>query len=80
LTPDGSVQVIQLSALSAALVELCDGTRTVMEISRLFPHLEEGLDAFPREEACIFALNELARQGLLAQTRMREDLHQGGCA
>jgi hypothetical protein len=74
LTPDGSVQVIQLSALSAALVELCDGTRTVMEISRLFPHLEEGLDEFPQEEACIFALNELVHQGLLAQACPHEEL------
>jgi hypothetical protein len=79
LTSDGSVQVIQLSALSAVMVALCDGTRTVMDISRLFPNLEDGLDGYPQEEACIFALNELVRQGLLAQACQREGPQRDGC-
>jgi hypothetical protein len=68
LRSDGSVEVIQLSPLSAALVELCDGSRTVMDIAERFPKLEEGLDKFPKEEACLFALNELAGQRLLVQS------------
>jgi len=68
LGSDGSVEVIQLSPLSAALVELCDGSRTVMDIAERFPKLEEGLDKFPKEEACLFALNELAGQRLLVQS------------
>jgi hypothetical protein len=64
--PDESAEVLQLSPLSAALIELCDGTRTAGEIAALFPGLQEGLDQFPPEEACLFALGELARQGLIA--------------
>jgi radical SAM superfamily enzyme YgiQ (UPF0313 family) len=64
-TADKSVEVLQLSSLSAALLRLCDGARTVEEIAAMFPRLEHGLDQFPPEPACLFALNELARQGLL---------------
>jgi hypothetical protein len=63
--PDGRVEVIQLSPLSAALIEVCDGVRTVREIATLFPRLGEGLDQFPPEQACLFALQELVRQGML---------------
>jgi radical SAM superfamily enzyme YgiQ (UPF0313 family) len=63
--PRGGVEMLQLSALSAALIQLCDGVRTVREIAALFPCLAEGLDRFPAQPACRFALNELVRQGLL---------------
>ena len=63
--PDGRVYVIQLSSLSAALIEVCDGVRTVRDIATLFPRLGEGLDQFPPEQACLFALHELVRQGML---------------
>ncbi len=63
--PDGSVEVLQVSSLSAALLQLCDGAHTVEEIAAVFPQLDEGLGQFPPEPACLFALNELARQGLL---------------
>jgi len=60
-----SVEVLELSPLSAALMELCDGKRTLRDIARSFPRLGDGLDRFPKEPACRFALNDLARQGLL---------------
>jgi hypothetical protein len=63
--PGGSVEVLQLSRLSAALIELCDGVRTVRDIATLFPRLGEDLDRFPPEQACRFALHELAQQGML---------------
>jgi radical SAM superfamily enzyme YgiQ (UPF0313 family) len=63
--PGGGVEMLQLSALSAALIQLCDGVRTVREIAALFPRLGEGLDRFPRQPACRFALNELVRQRML---------------
>ncbi len=63
--PGGRVEVLQLSPLSAALIELCDGVRTVRDIATLFPRLGEGLDRFPAEQACCFALNELVQQGML---------------
>jgi len=63
--PGGGVEVLQLSQLSGALIELCDGKRTLRDIARSFPRLGDGLDRFPKEPACRFALNDLARQGLL---------------
>ncbi len=63
--PGGSVDVIQLSPLSAALTGLCDGKRTVAKIAGLFPQLQDGLDRFPPQQACRFALGELVRQGLI---------------
>ncbi len=63
--PDGSIQVIQLSPLSAALIGLCDGTRAAAEIAAHFSQLQDGLDQFPPEQSCLFALNELAGQGLI---------------
>ena len=63
--PDGRIEVLQLSPLSAALIELCDSVRTVRDIATLFPRLGEGLERFPPEPACRFALHELAEQGML---------------
>ena len=37
--------MIQLSPLSAALIGLCDGTRTVAEIAAVFPRLGQGLES-----------------------------------
>jgi radical SAM superfamily enzyme YgiQ (UPF0313 family) len=62
---DNSAEVLQLSPLSFSLLELCNGERTVAEIAKRFPQLQEGLDRFPKEEACLFALNELVRQRLI---------------
>jgi hypothetical protein len=62
---DGSAEVVQLSPLSAALLKLCDGTRTVEEIAAVFPQLDASLAALPARPASLFALNELARQRLL---------------
>jgi radical SAM superfamily enzyme YgiQ (UPF0313 family) len=63
--PDGRFEELQLSPLAAALVEVCDGARTIRDIAAFFPRLGMGLDAFPAERACCFALQELARQGLV---------------
>jgi hypothetical protein len=62
---DNSAEVLQLSPLSSALLGLCNGVRTVAEIAELFPHLEAGLERFPKEAACLFVLNDLVRQGLI---------------
>lgn len=63
--PGRRFEEVQLSPLSAALVELCDGVRTVRDIAAIFPRLGAGLDELPAEQACRFALYELAQQGLL---------------
>jgi len=67
--PDGRVEVLQLSPLSAAFIELCNGVRTIRDIATLFPGLGEGLDRFPPEPACRFALDELVHQGMLVFSR-----------
>ena len=66
LLPGDRVETLQLSPLSAALLQLCDGTRTVPDLAVAFPTLAEGLDSLPPEAACRFALDELRDQGLLA--------------
>ncbi len=58
-------EVVQLSALAAALLQLCDGVRTVREIAAVFPQLDKDLAGMPPEPACLFALNDLAQQRLL---------------
>ncbi len=63
--PDGSVEVLQLSPLPAALLALCDGTRTVRDIAAIFPSLTAGLSDLPPAPAAAFALSALAHQGLI---------------
>ncbi len=62
---DFSAEVIEVPALAAALMKLCDGTRTVRNISAAFPRLDDELEGLPPRAACLFALNELGRQGLI---------------
>jgi hypothetical protein len=64
-TPGEFSDVIQLSPLSAALIELCDGKRSAGDIAELFPQLQDGLDRLPPDQACLFALNELVSQKLI---------------
>ncbi len=74
--PDESAEVLQLTPLSAALIELCNGARTAADIATLFPGLQDGLDRFPPEAACLFALGELARQGLIVLSPRRPSIGQ----
>jgi radical SAM superfamily enzyme YgiQ (UPF0313 family) len=67
-TFDGCAEVIQLTPLAAALLQFCDGTHKVEEIAVVFPKLDADLAGMPPEPACLFALNELARQGLVTFT------------
>ncbi len=60
-----SIEVIELTPLAAALMKLCDGTRAVKDLATVFPVLEDGLQKMPPRAACLFALNELGRQGLI---------------
>jgi hypothetical protein len=62
---DRAGDVLQLSPLSSALIGLCNGERSVAEIAQSFPELEEGLEELPKDAACLYALNELVRQGLI---------------
>jgi radical SAM superfamily enzyme YgiQ (UPF0313 family) len=62
---EGGTQFVQLSPLSARLLELCDGERTVDEVAALFAELDEELDGIPPEKACRFGLELLRQQGIL---------------
>jgi radical SAM superfamily enzyme YgiQ (UPF0313 family) len=66
--PGEYAEIIQLSPLSAVLIELCDGKRTAGEIAELFPRLQKGLDRLPPQQACLFAINELASQHLILRS------------
>src|SRR5262249_45140292 len=58
--------VIQLSSLSAKLVALCDGRHTVAEIAARFASAAPELGGVPAERACVWGLELLRRQGLIA--------------
>jgi hypothetical protein len=55
----------QLPALSATLLGLCDGRRTVGEITRLFQPAERPVDGVPLETMCLFGLMQLREDGLI---------------
>jgi hypothetical protein len=58
--------VIQLSPLSAKLMALCDGRRTVGEIASRFSSSAPEMAGLPAGPACLWALEHLRRQGLIA--------------
>jgi radical SAM superfamily enzyme YgiQ (UPF0313 family) len=60
------VEVWQLSPLSAELLRLCDGRRSVNEVVREFSLRESGLDGIPAEKICLFGLMQLRRDGFIA--------------
>lgn len=62
---DSRVQVLQLTSLSAALLRLCDGKRTVGEIIREFDLLGPDLDDVPSDKACLFGLMLLREEGVI---------------
>jgi len=58
-------EVWQLAPLSAALMHLCDGKRTVQEIVEEFALLGSDTDGVAAEKACLFGLMLLRQEGLL---------------
>jgi hypothetical protein len=55
----------QLPPLSAELLRLCDGTRTVAEITRLFHPAGSEFDGIPSETVCVVGLTQLQDDGLI---------------
>jgi len=53
------LNVWQLSPLAGTLLQLCDGTRTVAEITRELSLLEIGFEGIPIEKVCLFGLIQL---------------------
>lgn len=58
-------QVIQLSSLSASLLELCDGRRTVHDIGRRVEALSLGPSGIPADKLCLVGLELLRNDGLI---------------
>ena len=61
----GRSQFIQLSPLSATLIGLCDGRRTVREITEAFELLGADVGAVAPAKACVFGLELLRQQNVL---------------
>jgi radical SAM superfamily enzyme YgiQ (UPF0313 family) len=59
------VDVWQLPPLSAALLRLCNGTRTVREIAREFSLLGIELSDIPPEAICLFGMQQLRADGYI---------------
>jgi len=59
------VQVWQLAPLSATLLRLCDGKRTIAEIIREFCELETASGEVSPEKVCLFGLMQLQKGGFI---------------
>jgi len=60
------LNVWQLSPLAGVLLHLCDGQRTVADITREFSSLETGLTEIPADKVCLFGLGQLLDDGFIA--------------
>jgi len=58
-------QVWQLAPLSAKLIRLCDGKRSIAEIICEFTSLEYEVQGIPAEKACLFGLMTLREDGFI---------------
>ena len=64
-TAERRIQIYQLAPLSAVLLNLCDGSRSVEEIGRQFSALGSGVDGVPADKVCLFGLILLAEEGFI---------------
>jgi len=62
----GRTEFLKLSQLSAELLRLCDGTRSLCAIAAQFAARGEIVAGVPPETACYFGLDLLRQQGLIA--------------
>jgi radical SAM superfamily enzyme YgiQ (UPF0313 family) len=62
---DATLEVWQLPPLSASLLRLCDGRRTVAAIVSEFAALGMDLDGIPPEKVCLFGLLQLKEDGFV---------------
>ncbi len=64
-TDEIQMHVWQLAPLSATLLRLCDGKRTVGEIVQGFCELEKAVCEVPAEKVCLFGLMQLQKDGFI---------------
>ena len=62
---DDELKVWQLSPLAGALLRLCDGQRTVAEITHEFSLAQIEFGEIPVEKACLFGLVQLYEDGFI---------------
>ena len=62
---DKRLDVVHLSALSAQILKLCNGDRTVLEIARDLVPEKKSIAAIPAEKVRVFGLEVLRQQGLI---------------
>ena len=62
---DDDLEVWQLPPLAGMLLRLCDGKRTVAEITREFELFELEFDDIPAGKACLFGLVQLIEDGVV---------------
>lgn len=62
---DDDLEVWQLPSLAGVLLRLCDGKRTVADITREFSRLELELNGIAPEKACLFGLVQLIEDGVV---------------
>ncbi|RPF39761.1 radical SAM superfamily enzyme YgiQ (UPF0313 family) [Streptomyces sp. Ag109_G2-6] len=67
---DDRTEFIQVSHLSAQLLQLCDGVRTVREIGEAFGKLDPELDGIAPDKACVFGLELLRQQGVIVAAQL----------
>src|ERR1700690_1197951 len=65
-SPEKRLEVVQLSDLAGQILRLCDGRRTVAEIADLLSRRGEDTAGVPPEKACLFGLELLRQEGLIA--------------
>jgi radical SAM superfamily enzyme YgiQ (UPF0313 family) len=59
------LNVWQLSPLAGMLLHLCDGTRTVADITRKFSLFKTDLTEIPADKVCLFGLGQLLDDGFI---------------
>jgi radical SAM superfamily enzyme YgiQ (UPF0313 family) len=62
---DEDLEVWQLPPLAGMLLRLCDGKRTVAEVTREFELLHLDFNEIPSEKACLFGLVQLIEDGIV---------------
>lgn len=60
------LNVWQLSPLAGVLLHLCDGQRTVVDITQQLALLDTGLNEIPADKVCLFGLTQLLEDGFIA--------------
>jgi radical SAM superfamily enzyme YgiQ (UPF0313 family) len=76
-TEEHRTELLQISQLSAELLQLCGERRTVRQVADHFSARHTAVRGVPPEKACVVGLEMLRRQGLVVITAGHEYAHAG---